>query len=333
MRNEVKNNPVNLILTAICVFVGVGFISGAEIWFYFARFESGMFIGLIIFACLCFFIVYFALNDSLESDNKSKFKSKVLCLSELLVASAMVSGLMETSRTLFGAWWLLVFLLSTAVMIFVFLSGFKSMIIYNYFVAIFIIFAIISMFLFNNENLSNFALNLRYDFSFKNIFFACIFPIIYIFMNSAEMRPVLAKFNIKNNKKKKCIISLILSLTLILLIFTFSFFLILNKNIATNTMPLLLLFNKQGGVLKFVFLIGMILALISTAIAGLSGAEEKINLTQNDKNFTRIFVILSSLIFGQIPFQFFVKIVYPIIGLFNFLIFILDMVQAVQGKK
>ena len=57
MKNKPQNNHFNLVLTAVCSFVGVGFISGAEIWFYFARFGKGIFFGIIMFAILCFTLV------------------------------------------------------------------------------------------------------------------------------------------------------------------------------------------------------------------------------------------------------------------------------------
>ena len=47
MKYEAKNSPFNVILIAVCSFVGVGFITGAEIWFYFARFGKNMIFSAI----------------------------------------------------------------------------------------------------------------------------------------------------------------------------------------------------------------------------------------------------------------------------------------------
>jgi uncharacterized membrane protein YkvI len=45
--NKAKNGWFNTCLIAICSFVGVGFISGAEIWFYFARFGISSVVGTV----------------------------------------------------------------------------------------------------------------------------------------------------------------------------------------------------------------------------------------------------------------------------------------------
>ena len=280
MKNEGKNSAFNLILTAICIFVGVGFITGAEIWFYFARFGGNMLFGLLIFGLLCFFIVYFALGEGDQCTGACKFKHWGLGFSELLVASAMVSGLLDISRNLFGSWWVLIFLLAIFVMIFVFIKGLKSMIIYNYFVAIFIVFVITCLFLFNNENVLNFKQNFIFSYDIKSIFLACGFSVIYIFMNSAEMRPILSKYDSKNKRKNKVVFSLLFTLLLIFLISTLSYFLIVNNSIANLSMPFLLLFNNCGDLVKFIFLTGLVLALISTAVACLVGLKEKVNFNK-----------------------------------------------------
>ena len=52
-------------------------------------------------------------NNENITPKLKKIKEKQAQFSELLIASAMISGLMETSRILFGEWWLVIFLLVT----------------------------------------------------------------------------------------------------------------------------------------------------------------------------------------------------------------------------
>ena len=332
MKNEVKNSPFNVILVAVCVFVGVGFITGAEIWFYFARFGKSMVFGMITFAVLAFLLVFYSMGeDSIFPPRIRKLKSSVLFVGELLIGSAMISGILQVTRQLFGEFWWVVFFLSILVMILVFWKGLKSTIFYNYFVAIFIIFVIVCLFLFNNNNVGVFTTLSHENFSWQSAFLSSIFACVYIFMNISEIRPITEKFNHRNKLKNKLFFSLTFSLILILLVFTLSLFLILNKNIVSNSMPFLVLFNNKSLMIKMIFLSGLVLAMISTAVACLVGMEEKINLIENDKNFNKILVILLSLIFGQIPFYFFIQFVYPVVGIFNFLVFVIEIIY--RSKK
>lgn len=95
----VKNGIFDAILVVICLFVGVGFISGAEIWFYIARFDMNEIFGLIVFGVLMFVISCFALSKKRKVEsNNDKFKRKILLISELAVALDMISGLVKASK-------------------------------------------------------------------------------------------------------------------------------------------------------------------------------------------------------------------------------------------
>ena len=331
MENKVKNSPLNIILVAVCSFVGVGFVTGAEIWFYFARFEINMIFGLFVFAVLSFLLIYFSLGgkSEIKSERYCKFKAFFAGLSELLIASAMIAGLMETSELLFGKLWLIVFLCAVFCVILILFLGFKSFVFYNYFVAIFIIFVIICLFSFNN----NFPLKIEQNFNEKSAILSCIFGAIYIFMNIAEIRPILEENKQNGSKINRIFFSAALSLILIFLIVIMSCFAIANKNLSKFSMPFLVLFAGHGGVIRWVFLIGLVLSMISTAEACLIGVKNKINFAKNDENFSKIIVILSSLILGQIPFQFFIKIVYPFIAILNFLMFIFEIILLKKSRK
>lgn len=332
MENKVKNGVFNTILVAVCSFVGVGFVTGAEIWFYFARFEVNAIFGLISFFVLSFLLFYFSLSEKETENNENKFKIKTYFagVSELFVASAMIAGLMETSRLLFGKIWFIVFLCSVAVCFCVFWRGMKSVVFYNYFVAVFVVFVIISLFIFNNNK----TIEIKPKILPKSASLSFVFGAIYIFMNIAEIRPILQEFGKENHTKtSKTILSLCLSLLLIFLIVTISFMILKNKNLVCFSMPFLVLFKLNGGVVFWLFLIGLVMCLISTAVSCLIGVKNKCNFSKNDEKFAKLFVMILSLILGQIPFPIFIKIIYPVVAILNFLIFVFELIYRKNNKK
>lgn len=326
MKYKAENSPFNVILITICSFIGVGFITGAEIWFYFARFEAGAIFGLFCFGILSFFLIMFSFyskNNENTAPKLKKIKEKQAQFSELLIASAMISGLMETSRILFGEWWLVIFLCAVLIISIILWMGLKSFILYNYILAIFVTFVIVSLFKFNNNNLLKFDLK----FDLKIIISACLFSSIYIFMNISEIRPILQKLDLSVKMKTKKIISLTITSILIFLIVILSIILMLNKDITLKSMPFLVFFNNNVGFSKWVYSTGLILAMISTAETCMFGVKDKLKISKNNKNYSNVLVILSALILGQIPFLVFIKIVYPIIAISNFILFIFEIFE------
>lgn len=282
-----------------------------------------MLAGIVVFAVISFVLVYYSICPKQIHNRKFlRVKTAISALSEFLIASAMVSGLLEISQNLFGKFWLLVFLLAICVVIFIYFKGIKSFIFYNYFVAIFVIFVLICLFLFHNEN----ELNFSSEFSVKEMLFSCFFAGLYIFMNIAEIRPILSKYNQQKGKKNKIAFAVIFSLMIIFLVFMLSLMLILNKSITNFSMPFLLYFKNNANWLFFVFLVGLVMCLLSTLLSCLIGVEDKLKFNKNDKTFVKSIVIISSLIIGQITFKTFVMIVYPIIAVLNFCLFVAEIV-------
>lgn len=331
---KVKNGLFDTILVAVCSFVGVGFITGAEVWFYFARFGINGVFGVLVFAIMIYLLSFLALKEKREVKSKNvSIKMKILFVSELAVASAMVSGIFETTRILFGKWWFLVSLSAIFLLIILFVYEKKSFVIYNYFVAIFVVFVIVSLFLSNNKINLNFNGESLGEISIKNVFLSVIFSLVYVFMNMSEIRPILEKNSSKFSNKKKRFLSLILMLVVIFLIVMLSIVLLKDNEITKHSMPFLISFKTKGGVVLFVFLVGLILTMLSTAQACLIGSKDKLNFFQNDEKFAKIFVMLSSLILGQIPFHFFIKIIYPVLAILNFIVFILEIFQDKKLNK
>lgn len=251
----------------------------------------------------------------------------------MIVASAMVSGLLETTREIFEKWWLIVFTLAIGTIIMLFFSEKKSFLIYNYFVAIFIVFVIVSLFIFNNYSSVNFSLNFDKNFSEKTLFLSGVFACFYVFSNIAELRPILENDTKNLTKKGKLKLSLILSLMLIFLVIALEIAIVSRKEIAKFSMPFLMVFKGEGKLVLFVFLIGLVMTMISTAEACLMGVKDKINFNKNNEKFVKIIVIITSLIIGQIPFQVFIKKIYPVVAILNFLVFLIEIFEMKKLKK
>ena len=331
---KAKNGLFDTILVAVCSFVGVGFITGAEIWFYFARFGINGVFGVLVFAVMIYFLTFFALKEKREVKTKTEnVKLKILFISELAVASAMVSGIFETTRVLFDRWWFFVSIVAIMLLIFLFIQEKKSFVIYNYFVAIFVVFVILSLFLFNNKTGLVFDLKNLSKFSLKTSLLSMFFSFVYVFMNVSEIRPILERNSDNFSKRKKKILSFILTSIMIFLVIALSIVLLNNNEIIKHSMPFLIDFKSRGGVCLFVFLIGLIMTMISTAQACLIGAKDKLEIFQKDEKFAKIFVMLSSLILGQISFRYFIKIIYPILAFLNFFVFVLEIFENKKNKK
>lgn len=330
VKNGGKNGVLKTAMLAVCSFVGVGFLTGAEIWFYFARFGLGLYVSLAVFAVLAVLLMWVAMRELGHENSPQNLKLRRwgMCAGELLVASAMISGLLQVSKTLFGEWWFISFLFAVFVIIIILFKGFKSFEIYNYFIAIFVIFVVLFLFLFNNNSFCEIEPCFEENVGLKS----GIFGAIYIFMNISEIRPILEKFSYKNNFKKKVgLIFAILSI-LIFLVIVLSLVLTNNQRLSKSDMPFLSLFREKNGVVLWVFLVGLVMSMVSTANACLVGVVNKLNYAKKDEIFTKMIVIILILILGQIPFSVFVKIVYPFIGFMNVFLLVFELVEIKKGK-
>ena len=98
-------------------------------------------------------------------------------------------------------------------------------------------------------------------------------------------------------------------------------------------MPFLFMFKNHGNFVCYIFLIGLISTMISTAETCLIGVKNKIKVQNKNERFVKIIVILLSLILGQIKFGFFIKIVYPIIAIMNLYVFFYEIFVRKKSKK
>ena len=81
-------------------------------------------------------------------------------------------------------------------------------------------------------------------------------------------------------------------------------------------------FNLKGGVFYVIFLICLFMALFSSLISALIGVKSRLNKRFNSNLLSCIGSITLACILSMIGFTNFVSIVYPIIGVVNFIIYV-----------
>ena len=323
-----KNGAIGLSFMLVGSMVGAGFITGSEIWHFFARFNGGLAFGCVVLFLLIYYLVYSELNKKFNDDyvlisRQKQARERVNYISELLIASAMISGLKNIISTLFNFDNLIIFLGVILVIFTILFFGFRLFRLYNYFIIGFIVFVVGAILVnFNVEN-TDAVFNLSVINSVKS----SVYAILYVFMNISAIRPIIREFapNFSKNKAKiSALFSAILMLNLILII---SIFLIKNTSYSRESMPLLKLFGENGKVLKTIFCVGVIFSMVSTCVGCLFGVKSKIIHKTDDNLFSSIVCVLMALILGNFSFDFFVSVVYPVIGFLNFLIFIFDILK------
>lgn len=338
-----KNNKtiemINLVLMMIGSLVGVGFLSGAEIFEFFARFQKYSYLGILIFFVLMFILSYKILDSNNLNENalnmynfnkkihkntsllKFRLKSIIVNFNVLMIASAMFSGLYELTNKLFYHNGIFIFLTCVFIVFYILIKGIGCFSKVNFFIVILLIFVTFVLIKNLNNNYQTIT-NIKLDNSCNSITLSCLFPIVYIFMNIVEIQPVIKESGLKFNRKGKCVFSLCFSLILTTILFVFTLFLQNHMNLCNSAMPLLDFFKSEGGILYTIFTFGLLGGLISTLIACLIGVKRgfvRKNFSNTSASFVAVFL---ALLIGIINFKFFVKIIYPIIGILNFIVFV-----------
>lgn len=177
-----KNYAV-LIVMMLCSVVGVGFVSGAEIYRFFTRFGSYAYFGVVVF----FVLIYFLTLKILKSDkvtqknsnaeishnqkylkmiNLSKFNSKNAFLSKsglksiltnlnvFMLSSAMFAGLFVVLKNLFNHNYFLIGILFLIGLFLLVMFGVSVLQKFDYFVAMLIGFVVVYFLIFSAGNCS-----------------------------------------------------------------------------------------------------------------------------------------------------------------------------------
>ena len=179
----------------LCSFIGVGFVSGAEIYEFFVRFGKLSFLGIILFFVLCFLLSFkilkfqinnnfsfenkIKINDKIKSNkllkmskndliknkitflNKNSLKNFIVFLNVYFISATMFSGLNNLISNLFNHNFFLILILSFFVTFIFVLIGVKGLEKLDIFVVLFV--AIITTFFVSNK-----SFDLKTIFNFEN---------------------------------------------------------------------------------------------------------------------------------------------------------------------
>ncbi len=323
----------------ICSVVGVGFVSGAEIYQFFARFGKFSYLGIFVFFVSLFYLTNKILKENQEIENVSKMnnfyknnrnntflkkfniKSKLMFFNVLMMASAMFSGLFHVINQLFLNNYLLVVCAAVFIIFVILIFGIKGLEKFDYFVITFIIF--ISVFLLVNTNTQ---LVTEFDFeiseNIKNLPLSTLFALIYIFINIIQIQPIIAENKVNFESKNTKTFAFLFAFLMTMILTIFVKFIGSHLYLVGVQMPLLKFFKNVGGVICNVFIIGLLLALFSSLLAALVGVKNKIKNKISSNFLATLTTIVLALGFSLFGFSNFIKIIYPIVGIINFVIYV-----------
>ena len=345
-----------LFILIFCSIIGVGFVSGAEIFEFFSRFGNYSYFGIIVFFIMVYLIIYrilykntinFDLLNMANEEQKHyqkrqkivKFKQKfykiIIFFNVFVIASAMFSGLNYLIKNLYNNNFYYMFFITYFLVFVMLFLGIKCLKKIDNLVLIFTFFVIINLVcsMINSDNLLLFVDNglkstaieksLNSSVIFK-LFLSLIYPVLYVFMNFFQVQPLVeSSAGFVKNKKNCRIFALIFSTIFSLVLFIFVIFLKNNYNFCSFSMPLLEYFKSKGIIIRSVFCFGLVFCLVSTLISCLIGVKQNLSKVLNINNFSlTIISFVFALIFGFLPFDFYVSVAYPILGLLNFIIFV-----------
>lgn len=314
-----------LMLVMLCSFVGVGFVSGAEIYEFFVRFLPYSFVGIFVFFMLCFLLTYkiicFAsinkksllIKQNLQDNNfntyinkmyknnnnkpKNTFKFKiyfrniVIFLNVLLISGAMFSGLKSLLLNLYSNNYFFLLIITFFASFFVTLVGVKGLEKLDLFVLVFVGFISVCFMCDNSFNFKTFFNSNSSAFSggFYNVFGLILssgfFALLYVFMNIVQFQPLVEGSEISFNKKRAKIFSLVFAGFLTIVLLVFVLFLGCNINLSSSAMPFLSYFMNKGRVFSKIFALGILICLVSTLVTCLIGVKNNLRTIFNKSNF------------------------------------------------
>ena len=336
MKNKVVYLIFKIVLLMLCSVVGVGFISGAEIYSFFVKFGKLFYFQISILFVILFCLVYKIFSQNLKTENtlkmnnfnkntakytfliKSKIKSILIFLNLVLMSAAMFSGLFLTIKNLLNNNYCFVWILLILLIFFVLCFGFGGL------VKIDIIVGLILLFLsfWFVKNLRHQEMIFNEEYSSKFVFESIFFVVAYIFMNIVQIEPIAGEFGSGLNKKYVLIISLLFSFIFILFLVIFAKFLNGNQQYISYEMPFFEYFKNVGGVKFALFICGLFLAILSSLLTALVGVKQRLFNVFKGNILSSGLAIFVSLLLSLIGFSNFVQVVYPIVGVINFIIFV-----------
>lgn len=345
----------SLMLVSVCSFIGAGFVSGAEIYEFFARFKFASFVGVTIFFFLSFLLCYKILKmsenparkhkntefvDNLNFNLKMCKNTKIKCKNTFLnknfirnaiifcncffISGAMVSGLKNLIFKFYFSNCFLVFFVCIVIAFSVCCLGVKGLDKLDVFVLGFVA---VLCFVFITDNsfgiITSFASKEQsFSFGFNGLFASIFFAALYVFMNILQFEPLVRTSGCTFSKKSALLFALLFAMLLSLPLLCFVLFLNCNLWLAEKSMPFLSFFIIRGGFISKIFGFGLLISLLTTLITCLIGVKDKLAHKLNCSNFIAAGLGLwLVLLISMLPFKFFVSVLYPILGVLNFIVF------------
>jgi len=330
----------NVLFLSIGAIVGVGFVSGAEIWTFFARFGSNFYASIIVFfVVLTLFCIKILREDEQElkmlkmhkntineTKNtifiKSIIKQKLLFCEIILVAATMIAGLKSLLFKLLNNNQILIFAISIIIVFLLTLMGmnFISKLNLVSVLALFLMLGILILNLGCHKDVTVFDLSMISPMSIKNISIGMFFSLTYIFMNITHLIPILKTECKFQSIRQKNIFAICFSLSIVLMIFIMVLFLNKYSFLSSSDMPIFEFFKSRGRGFNIFYSIVLLGGLFSTILVCLDGLKKDILNRLNSSVSASFFAVLLPLILGVLPFNFFINIIYPVIGVTNFVI-------------
>lgn len=333
-------NICELICMMIGAIVGVGFITGAEIYESFLKNNNSIIVSILILFLLLFVLSYKILSDKYKLQKlpkmqnlsniiqnntiyrKNQIKKFLTFVCVVLISSAMFAGIKNLIILLFYNNKIIAFVLVSAVVFLILLKGVKGVAGFNVFAIVLLLFVIMVL----SKNMTfniNEMLNVnRGSFGFKNITFSVLSVVLFVFMNIVEIKPIIDDYEIWISKKILWLIPFLFSAVIVFVVMMIALFLTQNNGLVVHSMPLMVYFKEKGHVLKSFYVVGLFVAIITTLLSCLIGVKRWF-LDKNMSNFAASFIaVMICMVLSVFDFSFFVSYIYPIIGILNFIIFI-----------
>lgn len=312
--------------------VGVGFVSGAEIFQFFVKDSDFFILKLTIFFVVMFLCVFKILNINNKCEktvkvynlnrkyanytllSKSQIKLFLTNLCYFLMSAAMFSGLKNLNYKLFNHNYFIWFIVCVLIVFLLLVFGLNGVAKFDIFVLVFVVF--LTIFLAGKIEAGVLCCD---DIGFSNFGSAIFLSVSYVFMNVLQVQPVVDEFGLCLKRKCKVVFSFLFSLVCLVLILIFSLFL-KTRNEIFGTMPLLNYFSRVGGFVYFLFVFLLFGALISSLLGSLLGLKRWVKRKIEGDFWSAVIVVFVSFVFGLFEFEFFVAVVYPLVGVINFVI-------------
>ena len=250
------------ILVIVGTVIGSGFMSGKEIVVFFSRF------GVFSFPCivLAFFLFWLLFNFFLKNGEKadeklkkSKFSNIINFLICTILSSAMIAG---CTQLLSGLSDIIKYTVLCAILLYCFFiikKGLGSLEKAN-FVLVPIMVIVLLIGLGFAEHSSSGQLFRSSYFSSWGLFYC----FLYVLLNTSNSCIVLAKLGKGLSEKQKARVSFLSALALFVILFLANLVLLQNKDVFSQDMPLLSLFDRPWSyVMQAVILLGWVTTLFS----------------------------------------------------------------------